>query len=90
MLSTVCASYIIKIRLPQNAFVPLEAQHKVEKALVPMLHHDLQTSKCILPRPVDGMLFKYSYKVKVFINIDPIAMVSACPSSPGCFPEPVL
>ena len=44
MLSTVCASYIIKIRLPQNAFVPLEAQHKVEKALVPMLHHDLQSA----------------------------------------------
>ena len=36
------------------------------------------------------MSFKYSYKVKVFYNIDAIAMVSACPSSPGRFPEPVL
>ena len=47
-------------------------------------------SKYTLPCPVDGMSFKYSYKVKVFCNIDATDMVSACPSSPGCFPEPVL
>ncbi len=43
-----------------------------------------------LPCPIDGMSFKYSYKVKIFCDIDAIAMVSACLSSPGCFPEPVL
>ena len=47
-------------------------------------------SKYTLPCPVDGMSFKYSYKVKVFCNIDATDMVSACPSSPGRFPEPVL
>ena len=35
--------------------------------------------KVTLPCPVDGMLFKHAYKVKVFCNIDPIAMASACP-----------
>ena len=48
------------------------------------------SSKCKLPCPVDGMSFKYSYKVKVFCNIDATVTVSACPSSPSCFPEPVL
>ena len=48
------------------------------------------SSKCKLPCPIDGMSFKYSYKVKIFCDIDAIAMVSACLSSPGCFPEPVL
>jgi hypothetical protein len=68
----------------------LNIKLKVERALVPMLHHDLQSSKYKLPCPVDGTSFKYSFKVKVFCNIDAIAMVSAYPSSPGCFPEPVL
>ena len=46
MLSTACASYIINVRSPQNAYISFEAQHKieVERALVPMLHHDLQSA----------------------------------------------
>ena len=30
MLSTVCASYIINVRSPQNAYISFEAQHKIE------------------------------------------------------------
>ena len=32
MSSTVCASYIINVRSPQNAFISFEAQHKIERA----------------------------------------------------------
>ena len=53
MLSTVCASYMINVRSPQNAFISFEAQHKIERALpmsivyaplLPMLRHDLQST----------------------------------------------
>ena len=53
MLSTVCASYMINARSPQNAFISFEAQHKIERALpmsivyaplLPMLRHDLQST----------------------------------------------
>jgi hypothetical protein len=30
MLSTACASYIINVRSPQNAYISFEAQHKIE------------------------------------------------------------
>ena len=32
MLSTVCASYVVNARSPQNAFISFEAQHKIERA----------------------------------------------------------
>jgi len=90
MSSTVCASYIINVRSPQNAFISFEAQHKIESWKSSCANATPWSSKYKLPCPVDGTSFKYSFKVKVFCNIDAIAMVSAYPSSPGCFPEPVL
>ena len=49
MLSIVCASYVINVRSPQNAFIYFEAQHKIQNsksstANLPMLHYDLQST----------------------------------------------
>ena len=82
----------VNVPSPQNAFTSFKAQHKIEswKSSCACANATPRSSKYTLPCPVDGMSLKYSYKVKVFCNIDAIAMVFAYPPSPGCFPEAVL
>ena len=80
----------VNVPSPQNAFsLKLNIKLKVERALVlvPMLHHDLQSTHYLPCRRNVAQIF---IQGEAFCNIDAIAMVFAYPPSPGCFPEPVL